>query len=168
MGGKDTTGRSAGSTTLYDMGGGFYLFYGFLFAAGGVVLGLILDYAWNWLVLSVALWNPARSADSASEGTVQSVTMGRRLLYAVYITLIGIPINVVYAGIAWNWSWEPRVNVVLQVLLMALPIGLLWLANYLLSRYFLGLTNRQAATVAAMMAFFTAPWLVLVLPHALG
>ena len=49
-----------------------------------------------------------------------------------------------------------------------LPIGLLWLSNYLLSRYFLKLDNRQAATVAAIMAVLTAPWLVLVLPHALG
>ena len=87
------------------------------------------------------------------------------MLYAVFITLIGIPINAVYAGLAWNWSWEPRINITFQVLLMIMPIVLLWLANYLLSRYFLKLDKRQAATVAAIMAVLTAPWLMLVIPH---
>lgn len=166
MNGKGQIRQGAGYTTLYDFGIG-PLFY-FLFAVGGFFLGLILDFLWNWLVLTVALWSPWRTADISAERTSTRVTIGRRMLYALFITLIGIPINVVYAGIAWNWSWEPRINVVLQVLLMALPLGLLWLANYLLSRYFLKLDKRQAATVAAIMAVLTAPWLVLVLPHALG
>ena len=87
------------------------------------------------------------------------------MLYALFITLIGIPINAVYAGVAWSWSWEPVINIPLQVLLMVMPLGLLWLANYLLCKYFLRLDNRQAATVAAIMAVLTAPWLMLVIPH---
>jgi len=146
------------------MGGGFFFFY-LLLAVGGIFLGLIFDYLWNWLVLTVALWHPRSPADSTAERAVQSVTIGRRMLYAVFITLIGIPINAVYAGVAWNWSWEPRINITLQVLLLIMPIGLLWLANYLLSKYYLKLDNRQAATVAAIMAVLTAPWLMLVIPH---
>lgn len=164
MNGKDTAGRITGSTTLHDMGGGFFFFY-LLLAVGGIFLGLIFDYLWNWLVLTVALWHPRSPADSTAERAVQSVTIGRRMLYAVFITLIGIPINAVYAGLAWNWSWEPRINITFQVLLMIMPIVLLWLANYLLSRYFLKLDKRQAATVAAIMAVLTAPWLMLVIPH---
>jgi hypothetical protein len=154
--------QNTGSTTLYDFS---YapLFY-FIFAIGGLILGLILDYLWNWLVLTVALWHPFSSADSSAEETAPSVTIGRRMLYALFITLIGLPINAVYAGVAWGWSWDPVVNMPLQVPLMLMPIGLLWLANYLLSRYFLKLDNRQAVTVAVMMAFFTAPWLMLVIP----
>jgi hypothetical protein len=164
MNGKDTAGRITGSTTLHDMGGGFFFFY-LLLAVGGIFLGLIFDYLWNWLVLTVALWHPRSPADSTAERAVQSVTIGRRMLYAVFITLIGIPINAVYAGLAWSWSWEPRINITFQVLLMVMPIGMLWLANYLLSRYFLKLDKRQAATVAAIMAVLTAPWLMLVIPH---
>jgi hypothetical protein len=160
---KNTIGRIKGTTTLYDMGGGFFFFYLFL-AIGGIFLGLLFDYLWNWLVLTVALWRPRNAADSTVEERAPVGTMGRRMLYAVFITLIGIPINLVYAGIAWNWSWEPRINVILQVLLMAMPIGLLWLANYLLSRYYLKLDNRQASTVAVIMAVLTAPWLMLVIP----
>mgnify|MGYP001082709679 CR=1 FL=1 len=163
MNGRTSEKQTAGSTNLYDFGIG-PIFY-FLFAVGGFFLGLILDYLWNWLVLTVALWRPWRPADSAAAGMLRSVTMGRRMLYALFITLIGIPINAVYAGIAWNWSWEPRINVTLQVLLMIMPLGLLWLANYLLSRYFLKLDNRQAVTVAVIMAVLTAPWLMLVIPH---
>lgn len=166
MNGKGQTKQGAGHTTLYDFGIG-PLFY-FLFAVGGFFLGLILDYLWNWLVLTVALWRPRGSAGPTAEITIPRVIIGRRMLYAVFITLIGIPINVLYAGIAWNWSWEPRINIALQVLLMIMPIGLLWLGNYLLSRYFLKLDNRQAVTVAAIMAVLTAPWLLLILPHALG
>jgi len=163
MNSKQKTGRTLGSTTLYDFGFG-PVFY-FVFFAGAIVIGVMLDYLWNWLVLTVALWSPWRPADSAAAGMLRSVTMGRRMLYALFITLIGIPINAVYAGLAWNWSWEPRIDVTFQVLLMLMPIGLLWLANYLLSRYFLKLDKRQASTVAVIMAVLTAPWLMLVIPH---
>ena len=155
--------QATGSTTLYDFSYGPMFYY--LFATGGaLVLGLIIDYVWNWLVLSVALWHPRSPADSSAEETAPAGTMGRRMLYALFITLIGIPINAMYAVVAWGWSLEPVINMPLQVPLMLMPIGLLWLANYLLSRYFLKLDNRQSATVAAMMAFFTAPWLMLVIP----
>lgn len=164
MDGKNTIGRIKGATTVYDMGGGFFFFY-LLVAVGGIFLGLIFDYLWNWLVLTVALWRPRQQADPTAEITVPVVTIGRRMLYALFITLIGIPINAVYAGLAWNWSWEPRIDITFQVLLLLMPIGLLWLANYLLSRYYLKLDKRQATTVAAIMAILTAPWLMLVIPH---
>jgi len=155
--------QTTGSTTLYDFGFG-PVFY-FVFFAGAIAIGVILDYLWNWLVLTVALWRPFSSADATAEKTIPVVTIGRRMLYALFVTLIGIPINITYYFTVWNWDETPRLDIPLQVLVMVVPIGLLWLVNYLLSRYYLKLDNRQASTVAVIMAVLTAPWLMLVIPH---
>jgi hypothetical protein len=163
MNGRATEERIKRSTTLYDFGFG-PVFY-FVFFAGAIVIGIIIDYLWNWLVLTVALWRPLRSTDPTAEITIPRVTIGRRMLYCIPVTVIGIPINAAYYFIVWNWDDTPRFDIPLQVLLITVPIGLLWLMNYLLSKYYLKLDNRQAVTVAVIMAFFTAPWLMLIIPH---
>ena len=162
MKGKALKRRTAGHTTLYDVGNApiIWFFYG----GPGLVIGAIVDFFWNLLVLTAGLWYLRPPATSTMENTVPSFTMERKMNYCFFITLLGIPIEFAYLMLVG--MLEP-IHIILQILLMVVPIGLLWLANYLLSKSYLKLDRRQATIIASIMAFFTAPWLLLILLNVL-
>ena len=164
MNARNTKVQIKGSTTLYDIG--LAPLFWFLIAGASIVLGIVIDFLWNWLILTAALWM-LKGGGTLAASTVPDIRRRHELLYCAWITIIGLFFNWIYFALAWSDEWTPRINLPVQVLLMVPAIGLLWLANFILSRYVLKLDKRQASTVAIIMAVFTAPWLMLILPYAM-
>jgi len=161
------------TTTVYDAGGLILVWIFF-----GLPLGIIFDYFWNLLVLSLALPRLPRSVTSNPESMnsgIENITKGRRFSYCFFITLLGIIIDWAYFEMTWyvgmgsrTQAWEPAVSLGLQFAWLLLPIVMLGLVNFALSYSYLKLERRQAIILGAIMAFFTAPWLLPIIPHALG
>jgi hypothetical protein len=151
-----TTGKKTGSVTLYDAGG-WYLAVYFGFA---VFLGSLIDYGWNFLVLHLAL-----------KRLSLGFKIAKKLIYTLLITIIGFAIDWLYYRIAWGEIWgdnlpiEPLFSArdphpCLEVATILVPMLVLAVANYILSRLYLKLEVRQAAILSSVMAFFTAPWFI--------
>ena len=162
------------TTTLHDAGGWVLVWLFF-----GLPLGIIFDYLWNLLVLSLALPRIAKSTSNvSSEETAsqnQQVTKGKRAKYCVLITLLGIVIDWAYFELTWDMSmtaktalWAPAMGQNLQFTLLLVPMVMLWLANFALSYSYLKLERKQAVSLGVIMAFFTAPWLLPIVPYTVG
>jgi uncharacterized protein (DUF2062 family) len=142
---------------LYDVGGWFLV----PMFVGGMFLGVVLDYFWNYLILSLALrWQKV------------SIARKRRFIYTVIITAIGLLIDWLYYELTWGFLVigslrvppifeSPGLNPGLQVSTILIPMVLIGAANYLASRLYLHLESRRALVVGLAMAVFTAPWLIL-------
>ena len=144
------------STIMYDAGGWFLAAMFF----GGVFLGVVADYFWNYLILSLALrWQKI------------SITRKRRFVYIAIITAVGFLIDWLYYELTWGflvigslrvppvferWGTQPG----LELSTILIPMALLWAVNYLASRFHLHLDKKHALVVGATMAVFTAPWLI--------
>ncbi len=150
------------SIRLYDVGG---VIIAVLFF--GIPFGTIFDYLWNLLVVSVAL--PRLPGDTKVE-----ISKGRRLAYCFFITLLGIVIDWAYFELTWDTQfgktglWLPAMSQVLQLAWILLPLAMLFLVNAALSYSFLRLERRQAVITGVSMAIFTAPWLLVFVPYAMG
>jgi hypothetical protein len=143
-------------TILYDAGGWFLIPMFF----GGVFLGVVVDYFWNYLILYLALrWQKI------------SITRKRKFVYITIITAVGLLIDWLYYELTWGfliigslrvppvfemWGTQPG----LELSTILIPMALLWVANYLASRFYLHLDKKQASVVGLAMAVFTAPWLI--------
>lgn len=143
-------------TILYDTGGWFLI----PMFVGGVFLGVVVDYFWNYLILSLALrWQKI------------SIIRKRRFVYIAIITAVGLLIDWLYYELTWGflvigslrippvfemWGTQPG----LELSTILIPMALLWVANYLASRFHLYLDKKHASVVGAVMAVFTAPWLI--------
>ena len=146
------------SVTLYDAGGWYLLAYlGLAF-----ILGTLLDYAWNFLVLHLTLKQLSLAVKRAS-----------KFIYTAIATAVGLGIDWVYYTICWKTGWgewwpcEPLFSPIdphpiLELATILVPMLLIALANYLLARLYLKLETRQAAIVGAAMGVFTAPWVVVI------
>lgn len=121
----------------------------------GELVAIAVNYTWNLLVLIVALTLlKQRSRFRAQEllGHTFLATLGGWLVdlahvYLVFVILPSSPINqqrLLAAGFS-----------------MLLPIGGIFLWNWLLSQLSLELPRRHAIIVGLLMGFLTAPWLVL-------
>ena len=149
------------SIVLYDVGG---LFFIVLFI--GIPVGSIIDYLWNLLVLSIAL--------PLLPGNRIQITRGERFAYCFFITLLGVVIDWAYFELTWNTSfgrsavWIPAMSQALQFVWLLLPMTMIFLVNAALSYAYLKLERRQALVLGAVMGFFTAPWLLPVVPYAFG
>lgn len=168
------------SIKLYDAGGGYLV----TLVLGIPVAGSIADGIWNYVVLTLTL-HPLKKyfrIEEPIETSVDSqlwflrrrseITTGDRIFYGFIITIAGILIDAVYFFMVWNpfsegengsW-WEARVDMGFQIALILVPIILLGLSNYYLASRFLELNHRHSLIVASSMAFFTAPWLLLLVP----
>ena len=145
------------STVLYDAGGWFLM--GMFF--GVVFIGVVLDYLWNYLVLSLVLrWQHI------------SITRKRKLVYIAIITALGLFIDWLYYEIAWGTLVIGGLKVPaifqtienssgLELATILIPMLLIGIVNYLASRLHLHLEMKSALVVGVMMAVFTAPWLIL-------
>lgn len=150
------------SITLYDAGGLIILITLF-----GIPFGSIFDYLWNLLVFSVTLpFLPAESKIKLSKR--------RRLLYILFITILGIIIDWAYFELTWDTHfgktglWIPAMSQALQFVWMLLPIAMLWLVNFALSYAYLKLERKPAVILGGVMAIFTAPWLLPTIPYLMG
>ena len=150
------------SITLYDAGG-FFLILLFL----GVPLGTLFDFIWNLVVISVTL--PRLPG-------LEEIRVGcwRRLLFCIIITILGFIIDWAYFELTWDMNlsksteWLPAVPQWLQFILLLLPMSMLFLVNAALSYAYFKLEKRQALIFGVVMAFFTAPWILPVVPYIAG
>ena len=157
---------------LYDFGGLLLVIIFF-----GLPLGIIFDYLWNLLVLSLALPRLPRrvtpNPGSISAG-IENITKGRRLAYCFFITLLGVVIDWAYFELIWNTHiarsavWVPAMGQAFQFTLILVPMIMLGLVNFALSYSYLKLERRQAVILGAIMGFFTTPWLLPIVPYTLG
>jgi len=152
-------GEPRKSTVLYDAGG-WFLFGGMLgtFAA---FLGVVGDYFWNYLILSLALrWQQV------------SITRKKRFIYTAVITAVGLLIDWLYYEFTWGFlvigslrvppvfdMWGTN-KLGLQLSTVLIPMALIGVVNYLASRFYLHLDKKHALVVGLAMAVFTAPWLI--------
>jgi hypothetical protein len=144
------------STILYDAGGWFLIamFFGVAF------LGVVVDYFWNYLILSLAL-----------RGQKISITRKRRFVYTAIITAVGFLIDWLYYELTWGflvigslrvppvfemWGTQPG----LELSTILIPMALIGVVNYFTSRFYLHLDKKHASVVGAVVAVFTAPWLI--------
>jgi hypothetical protein len=152
-----TLGDLIRTITDYDAGGGIILLVMF-----GVPFGILVDYLWNWLVLSLTL----RWMFRGSSGPVKKTSRKATALYSLYITVLGLLIDWVYYELIWYGGvWIPEMALPGQLAWMLLPVAVLWLGNFFLSKLYLKLDTRQASVTGSFMALFTAPWLVLAVPY---
>ena len=153
--------------TLYDAGGLIVVWLFF-----GLPAGIIFDYLWNLLVLSVSLPRLPRSANS-NPGAL-SINKGKKMAYCFFITVLGVAIDWAYFELTWDVGlgrgqlWVPAMSQPLQLVLLIMPMIMLWLVNFALSYSYLKLEKRQAVILGAIMAFFTAPWILPTLPYVMN
>ncbi len=154
--------KSEKPVTLYDAGGLIILITIF-----GIPFGSILDYLWNLLVFSVTL--PFLSVS----GKIKP-GKGKKLLYILFITILGIIIDWAYFELTWDTHfgktglWIPAMSQVMQFIWILLPIAMLWLVNFALSFSYLKLERKPALVLGGVMALFTAPWLLPTVPYLMG
>ncbi len=145
--------------TVYDAGGMFLVLI-FL----GIPFGTIFDYIWNLIVLSVAMPR-LPGGDDLYIGT------GKKLLYTLIITVLGIVIDWAYFEITWDMSlgksvvWAPAMAQWLQFIWLLLPMLMIFLVNAALSYVLFKLDRRQALILGVVMGIFTAPWLLPSVPY---
>jgi hypothetical protein len=149
------------SIVLYDVGG---MFIAVLFF--GIPFGILFDYLWNLLVLSLAL--PRLPGDRIE------ITRGGKLAYCLFITALGFFIDWAYFELTWDTDfgkaavWAPAMSQALQFVWLLLPMVMIFLVNAALAYAYLKLERRQAIIFGAIMGFFTAPWLLPTIPYAFG
>jgi len=149
--------RQCKSTVLYDAGGWFVLGMIYFY---GPVFGVLIDYLWNYLVLSLAL-------------RLQQISIAgkRKSIYAVIITAVGLLIGWLYYKLTWGSLVigslrvpaifeSPGLNPGAELSTIVVPMVLVGVVNYLASRFYLHLESRRALVVGSAMAVFTAPWLI--------
>ena len=158
--------QSSSTTTVYDVGGWFIvaIFSGVFFA------GLAIDYFWNFLVLYITL---RLIPDSQGIALTKTISTGRRHVYCVIITVLGLIIDWLYYELTWGVLAVgslhvspvfpmPGVNPPLEIATILIPMLVLIAVNYGISRAYLRLKSRQAVVLGVVMGFFTAPWLIVV------
>lgn len=154
------------SITLYDAGS-FILVWLFF----GLPVGIISDYLWNLLVLWVSLPRLLRSANSNPGALI--INKGEKLGYCFFVTVLGVVIDWAYLELTWDVElgkgqlWVPAMSQPMQFVLLLVPMIMLWLVNFALSYSYLKLEKKQAVILGAIMAFFTAPWVLPTLPYIL-
>ena len=159
--------RSKKTITVYDAGGLFLVWFFF-----GLPLGILFDYFWNFLVLSIAL--PRLPAGISSNPGTKSIGRGRKYAYCVFATVLGALIDWAYFELTWDVGlgrtqlWVPAMAMPFQFLLLLMPMIMLGLVNFALSYPFLKLERSQAIILGAVMGFFTAPWLLPTIPYIFG
>ena len=144
------------STILYDAGGWFLIamFFGVAF------FGVVLDYFWNYLILSLALrWQRI------------SITRKRKIVYIAIITAFGLLIDWLYYEFTWGTLvigslripaafQRPGIQPGLELSTILIPMALIGLVNYFASHFHLHLDRKNALMVGVIMAIITAPWLI--------
>ena len=141
---------------LYDLGGRplVPVFVGLVF------LGIVADYAWDYLILFSALrWQKI------------SIVRRTRFIYIAMMGTAGLLIDWLYYELTWGFlvnrdagvqamSQGLGLNQGLELSTILIPMVLIGVANYLASRFHLHLDSKRALVVGLAMAVLTAPWLI--------
>ena len=142
--------------TLHDAGGWYLIPIIF----GIPVVGVVLDYFWNFLVLFLSLkWLRI------------SASTGQKFIYCAIVPGGGLVIDIVYYAIVWGvfefdlWRGHPDsarwgTGPVLEFITILIPIAFIIALNYAVSRLYLHVNSKQAVILGAIMGLFTAPWLI--------
>ena len=152
------SGRPQKTLTLYDAGGWFLL----PVLLGIPVVGVVIDYFWNYLVLFLGLWWLHISVSTQS-----------KFIYCLIVTGGGLVIDILYYVITWGvlelgsrrgLSNFPRwgAESVLEFCTILIPMVLIAALNFAVSRLYLHVNSKQAVILGAIMGFFTAPWVIVV------
>ena len=128
---------------------------------GAVLFGLVVDYFWNYLILSLTLrWQQI------------DIMRKKRFVYIAIITAVGFLIDWLYYQFTWGTQVvvgsvgvsalfeTPGFNPGLELSTILIPMALIGGVNYLASRFHLHLEKKHALIVGLAMAVFTAPWLI--------
>jgi hypothetical protein len=127
---------------------------------GLVFLGIVADYAWDYLILSSALrWQKV------------SIVRRTKFIYIAMMGTAGLLIDWLYYEVTWGFLANSNAGVQamskglgldpgLELSTILMPIVLIGVANYLASRFHLHLDSKRAMVVGLAMAVFTAPWLI--------
>ena len=129
---------------------------------GVLLIGLALDYFWNYLVFSLSLWR-----------LHFSVSTRRKHIYCLIITGLGLFIDWLYYELTWGYLVlgslrvtpifsRPGVQPVLEFITILIPMAILGAVNFATSRLYLRMSSRQAIILGIIMGIFTAPWLIVV------
>jgi hypothetical protein len=147
----------ASDNTLYDAGGWLLLFMAF----GIPVVGVVLDYFWNYLILHLSL-----------RKTEYDIETKRKIIYCLIATGFGLLIDWIYYEVTWGnlilgdfritaIFQRPVTQRLLEISTIIIPMIVLFIVNFILSISLLDIKKKNSLTVAAFMGIFTAPWLVL-------
>ncbi len=156
-----------GSTYLYDAGGWFLITVFF----GIYVVGVVLDYLWNYLVLSLTLWRFKTSSGNSAVSLAKYLGIRKRHIYCAIATALGLLIDWLYYELVWGTlvlggmrvsAIFPRPGTApgLEIATILAPVVALFAANFAMSRLYLHLNPKQAGVVGVAMGIFTAPWLI--------
>lgn len=150
------------SVILCDAGG-FFL----VFAIFGIPLGTLADYAWNFIVFYLAV----KLVPGCKE---INTDIGERIVFIIFVTVLGLIIDWPYFELTWDVdftskviTWLPAMPQYLQFVSLLMPMILIAVADAALAWAFLRLEKKQAIILGAVIGFFTAPWLLPILPYAL-
>lgn len=151
--------KDSGATTLYDVGGWFLI----AIFAGVALVGVVLDYFWNFLILILSLrWLRV------------SVSYPRKFIYCLIVTAIGLLIDWLYYELTWGYLVldnlrvapvfeRPGLQPALECTTILIPMIVIGLVNFGTARLLLRMSLKQAAILGAIMGVLTAPWLITVL-----
>jgi hypothetical protein len=132
----------------------------------GAPFGFIADYIWNFIVFSLA----TRFFPGCKE---IHTDLGERIVFIIFVSVLGLIIDWPYFEITWDvdftshvTSWLPAMPQWLQFVALLLPMALIAIADAALAWAYLRLEKKQAVILGAILGFFTAPWLLPVIPYA--
>jgi len=127
---------------------------------GALLVGLALDYFWNYLILFLSLrWLHF------------SVSTRGKFIYCLIITALGLLIDWLYYELTWGYLVlgglrvapifpRPGLQPVLEFTTILIPIAVLGAVNFATARLFLRMSPRQAIVLGIIMGVLTAPWLI--------
>lgn len=141
---------------LHDAGGWFVFLV--LFGLPGAI-GLVIDYFWNLLALTLSLkWVGFRTETR------------KKAVVCLFMTCLGLIIDWFYYMFMWGgglffpppvfseWGTKPFI----EVMTILIPIFVLSVEYYILNRYYFRTNHKQALVAGSIMGFMTAPWLIIV------
>ena len=154
--------ESKKSITLYD-GGGIFLIWMLL----GIPFGSVLDYFWNYVVLSQTLKRFLKINTFNEKDFIKD----KRVTYTVFATILGVVIDWAYIELVWDvdilgkGAWWAEMSMPFQLLLIIVPIAMLFAVNFALAWAYLKLDRRQSVITGITMGVLTAPWLLVIFPY---
>jgi hypothetical protein len=153
---KNMWAKASKPTTIYDAG----VWYLLPILGGMMLVGVAVDYFWNYLILFLGLrWIKF------------SASRRRRFVYCTIVTALGLFIDWLYYELTWGRLVVGSLRVVpifnpagqypaLEFATILIPMVLIAAVNFGISRLLLRMSIKQAAILGTAMGILTAPWLI--------
>ena len=148
------TWRTRKSAVLYDAGGWFII----PIMLGVPIVGLLLDYFWNYLALSLSTRWAHVWVDS-----------GRKHCFCLIVTPVGLVIDWIYYKVVWGGGmlFHPALfpgsggHQVIEVATILAPMAILLGEYVIMAELYLHWDFRRSVRLGAIMGALTSPWLIL-------